>query len=618
MNQCVERGARRLAALALAVAVALGAGGAAADDLAFFPLEDVRPGQKGVGRTVFAGTQIVDFEVEVIGVLENFGPKQSMVLARLTGGPLAETGVIAGMSGSPVYIDGKLLGAVAYGFPFSKQTIAGITPIGEMLEAAKAAPAAPRAASTRFPAAAFGPDAFALPLSRATLVAPFVHPERLLSSAPRLHPASAGPALAPLQLPLAFGGFERGAFEAARGLFEGLGFAPVFAPARKGVPPGPMPDLAPGGAVGVSLIEGDFDLSATGTITHIADGRVYAFGHPFYNLGPIRFPMKKAYVFDVFPSLYQSWKISSTASEAVGTIDQDRATAIAGALGPAPRMIPVTIALRTSRGDQRTFELRVVEDELFTPVLAYLSVFSVLQANERAYGTQTVRIESRLALEGRPEVRVEDLLTESNPSLLASGLAAAPLAYLMANSLEPVKVTSLSVTAESFEDERSARLERVWVESPGPLRPGTTVAVKAALRGFRGELTVESVPFRIPDTAPAGNYNLLVADGDTMTVFEQRELRQRYEPRNLDQLIRAINGLRRSDRLYFRLVRAEDGAVVGGEWLPSLPPSMLTVLGASQGGEPLIRTRTASAWDFELPLQVAVRGSRSLPFVVER
>lgn len=618
MNQRLGLGARGLAALAITLSTGLGA---AAQEVPFYPLEEVKPGQKGVGRTVFSGTQVVDFDVEVIGLLENFGPRQSMVLARLSGGPLAETGVIAGMSGSPVYIDGKLLGAVAYGFPFSKQTIAGITPIGEMVDAAKAAPAAPRAASARFPASAFGPEAFALPLSRAALVAPFVEPGRLAAVArvPRANASGGtGPALAPLHLPLAFSGFDRGAFEAARGLFESLGFAPVFTASPRGVPPGPLPDLAPGGAVGVSLVEGDFDLSATGTITHIDKGRVYAFGHPFYNLGPTRFPMKKAYVFDVFPSLYQSWKISSPASEAVGTMDQDRATAIAGPLGPAPRMIPVTVTLKTSRGDERRFELRVVEDELFTPVLAYLSVYSVLQANERAYGTQTVRLEARLALEGRPEVRVEDLLTESNPSLLASGLAAAPLAYLMANSLEPVRVSGLTITVESYEDERSARLERVWVEAPGPLRPGTTVSIKSALRGFRGDVSVESVPFRIPDSAPAGNYTLLVADGDALTLFEQRELRQRYEPRTLDQLIRAINGLRRSDRLYYRLVRLEDGAVVGGEWLPALPPSMLSVLGATQGAEPLVRTRTASAWDFELPLPFAVRGSRSLPFVVER
>src|SRR5262245_35579798 len=379
-----------------------------------FPFDQVKPGMTGIGRTVFEGSRVEEFQVRVVGVLENaLGPKQGLILGRLEGGPLEKTGVIAGMSGSPVFIEGKLVGAVAYSYPFAKETIAGITPIGEMIEATRLP--TPRAASARF-APKMGPGGPEAPLDRAAVVAALERPLRAVFPGPTPGPSPAATGtLLPLALPMVFSGFDPATFEWARGVFTSLGFAPVLGAARAGLPEAPLPDLEPGGAVGVSLIEGDLDLSVTGTITHIADGRVYAFGHPFYNLGPIQFPMKKAYVYSVFPSLYQSWKIS-TATDAVGTVEQDRTTAIAGRIGAAPSMIPVDVRLRGSRGGERRFSFRIVEDELFSPVLAYVSLLSVLQGNERAFGTSTVRVDARLGLSGGREVRMQDLFTENQPS----------------------------------------------------------------------------------------------------------------------------------------------------------------------------------------------------------
>lgn len=599
---------------------ALVAAPAAGRAMEILPLDQVRPGMTGVGRTVFEGTRIEEFKVHIIGVLENIGPKQSMILARLEGGPLERTGVIAGMSGSPVFIDGKLVGAVAYGFPFSKETIAGITPIEEMIEATSTQ--TPRAASARFPAprGAFAP---AMPLDREALVAALQRPLRTISPQAGVLRGDlpghlAASSLSPLALPLVFSGFDPGIFEWARGIFAGLGFAPVVGTGRAGLPAGPLPDLQPGGALAVSLVEGDLDLSVTGTITHIEKDLVYAFGHPFYNLGPTQFPMKKAYVYSVFPSLYQSWKISTAAAEPVGTIEQDRVTAIAGRLGKTPRMIPVEVKLATSRGQQRRFSFRMVEDELFSPVLAFVSLASVLQANERAFGTSTVRVEARLSLSGQREVRVEDLFTEQQPSIQAAALVAAPVAYLMSNDFEPVRVEKLEVDVSSFETIQSAALQRAWIERSGPVRPGSTVPLKLLLRTYRGETRSETIPVSVPSSAPAGVYTLLVADASTLTNVEQREMRQPFVPKDLDQLIRAINGLRRNNHIYARLLRGDEGAIVAGEYLQSLPPSVLSVLGTPDQGANVIPIRTASVWDFDLPTDYAVSGSRLLTLTVER
>jgi len=480
----------------------------------------------------------------------------------------------------------------------------------------------PRAASARFRTARFGsgPNALAAPLDRASLMAAIQRPlgsVPLAGAAGQLPPALAAESMRPLSLPLVFSGFDSSTFEWAKGVFSGLGFTPVMGAGAVGKPPAPLPDLQPGGALGVSLIEGDMDLSVTGTITHIDGERVYAFGHPFYNLGPTQFPMRKAYVYSVFPSLYQSWKISSPA-DPVGTIEQDRGTAIAGRLGKTPRMIPVSVRISTSRGQDRRYSFRMVEDELFSPVLAYVSLASVLQANERAFGTSTIQVDAKLTLAGGREVRVEDLFTQEQPATQAAALVAAPVAYLMTNDFERVTVDKLDVEVSSLETIQTASLQRAWFEREGPVRAGTTVPLKVLLRTYRGEAVSETIPVTVPANAPAGNYTVLLADGNALTNLEQREMRQSFVPKDLDQLIRAINGLRHNNHIYARLLRSDEGAIVRGEYLQSLPPSVLAVLGGSDEGTGVIPLRTASVWEFDLPTDYAVTGSRALSLTVER
>lgn len=583
------------------------------------PLSQVQPGQKGIGRTVFEGTRIEEFEVAILGVLENvLGPGASVILARFEGGPLAKTGVIAGMSGSPVFIDGKLVGAISYSFPFAKETIGGITPIGDMIS--KTQTQAPRPAAARF-AARLGPGGPAFPLDRAAFVAALQRPLRAVAAAPALLsgpglPAGlAGASLSPLSLPLVFSGYEPGVFEWAKSLFAGIGFTPIAGASRSQLPPAPSPPLEPGSAVGVSLVDGDFNLSATGTVTYIDGDRVYAFGHPFYNLGPTQFPMTKAYVYSVFPSLYSSFKITAS-MEPVGTMDQDRSAAISGKLGLPPRMIPVEVRLATSRGQARSFSFRVVEDELLSPVLAYVSVLSALQGSERAYGTSTIRVRATLQLSGSREVRLDDLFTQDQPAGQAAALVAAPLAYLMSNDFEPVSVVGMKIEASSLETVQSASIQRAWIERTGPVRTGATLPLKVALRTHRGEARIETIPMAIPANAPAGSYSLLVSDSNAITSMEQREMRQPFVPRDLDQLVRAINSLRRNNHLYARLMHRDDGAIVGGEYMQSLPPSVLSVLGSSEPG--VVPLRMAAVWDADVATDYALTGSRLISLTVER
>jgi hypothetical protein len=584
----------------------------------FLPLDQVRPGMEGTGRTVFEGTRVQEFGVRILGVLDNaVGPKQSVILARLEGEPLETTGVIAGMSGSPVFVDGKLVGAVAYAFPFGKEPIAGITPIGEMIEATRER--TPRAASARFHVAA-GLHGLPAPLTRAEVAAAIRRPVAAIVPG-AFHggvlPSNlAGATLAPLALPLTFSGFDPETFRWASGLFSGMGFVPVLGGTAAAHGLGPLPDLAPGAAVGVSLIEGDLDVSVTGTITAIDDGRVYAFGHPFFNLGPTQFPMKKAYVYSIFPSLQESWKIAAVLDE-VGTVDQDRSTAIAGRIGPGPRMIPVSVSLRSDRGGERQFHFRIVQDDLFTPVLAYVSLLSVLQGHERAYGSATLKLDARLELDGDREVRVRDVFAADQPAQRAAALVAGPLALLVGNDFEKVRVEELDVNVAATEENRSATIVRAWVDPPGSLKPGARAAVKVQLRTHRGELVTQSLPLLVPPSASPGDYTLLVADADTVNTLEQREMRQPFAPRDMGQLLRALNSLRSGNRLYARLTRPGEGAIVAGEYLPSLPGSVLSVLRGSDQGASVVPIATTTVWSADLATDHAISGARRLTLTVE-
>ncbi len=609
------------AVLVFSLLACAAAGGATpAGEPPVMPLAEVRPGMRGVGRTVFEGARVDEFGVKVLGVLDNaIGPRQSLILARLDGGPLAETGVISGMSGSPVFIDGRLVGAVAYAFPFGKEPIAGITPISEMIEATRTP--APRATSTRWRGA--NPLGLPAPLDRASLAASLLRPFGPAADPPSIPlpvgvgGAPQGGALAPLALPLVFSGFESGAFDLVRHPFAALGFSPALGGSAPAAGGGPMPALTPGAAVGVSLIEGDLDLSATGTVTSIQADRVYAFGHPFYNLGPTQFPLKKAWVYSIFPSLQASWKIAA-ATEPVGTMDQDRTTAIAGRLGQTPRMIPVEVRLRAPRVSERTFRYRVVDDELFTPLLAYVSLLSVLQGHERAVGAATLRLEARAALADGREVRLHDVVAADRPAQQAAIGIAAPLALLFGNDFQKAEVERLDVEVDATETLRTASIERIWVDAAQPLRPGSLAPVRVQMHTHRGETIETTLPLRLPDDAPAGSYSLLVCDAPTMDAIEQREMRQPFAARDMAQLVRSLNKLRAGDTIYARLTRPGPGAIVGGEYLPALPASVLSVLGSSGQGTRVVALANAPVWAQQQSTDFAVSGWRQLTLAVQR
>jgi SpoIVB peptidase S55 len=587
----------------------------------YYPVNQIKPGMVASGYTVWQGDRIEEFKVHILGVLHNvIGPKRDLILAKLEGGPLAQTGVIAGMSGSPVYIDGQLVGAVSYSLgAFSKEPIAGITPIAEMIDAATLdTPRPPIGVRARLEMPVTPESLSAAMRASLSWARPFADRPgdvQILGAGVNGQVATM---LRPIATPLSLGGFSPDVAEMLGAAFRDYGFMPNAGAAGAAQVPQVAgtsnTSLRPGDAVGVNIVSGDFNMGATGTVTEVVGNRVYAFGHPFFNLGPIAFPMTKAFVHTLLPSMTSSMKIATT-GDVIGTVHQDRATTIAGLMGDAPPTIPVKVTLESDRGFKKHFEFRVVNDQLFTPLFTYASILSTLSSYERETGAATFSIKGTMNVKSHGQIKIEDLFSGNGASLSAAGSVLAPLTFLLGNDFEPIEIEALDLTVQSTEQPRTATIERVWLDG-GRARPGRTVPLKVLMRTYRGEEVVRTVPLEIPANA-TGSLSVMVSDGSRLAQWERREVRQPTEPRSVPQLMRTLNTLRKNNRLYVRLLASDAGAVVSGEPLSSLPPSVLGVFEADRSTGDFVPLRSATLGEWNLPTEYAVNGSRTLTINVE-
>ena len=611
---------RTFAAFALAVGLLVSR--PIAQAVTMMPITDIRPGMIGVGRTVFAGTTLEDFKVEILGVMRNvLAPQRNLILARLEGGPLAKTGVIAGMSGSPVYIDGKLVGAVSYSLgQFSTEAIAGITPIAEMVDATSMTTGATRV--SRPVAMSLNPtprelmEIWSRDLGRAKS---FVDEpsQALVLSGVSSDLGRISAMLRPIAVPMIAAGFDASVLDPIAPAFAAAGILPMSNSQSQGAgsaAPKPSKRLQPGDAVGVALVTGDFELGATGTVTYVDGDRVYAFGHPLYNLGPTQFPLTRAEVQVVLPSLMSSSKLASF-GEIVGTMQQDRATAIAGRLGAAPSLIPVTVTLNSDRGPSRTFNFGVVRDFTFTPLLTYLSVANVLSSYERGAGPASFTIHGSATIRSEGDLSFEDIFSGDQPAGNAAAYIAAPLTALMKNADESVQLDKITLTIDASEQAKTARIERVWLDTTRP-RAGQNAIVNVAMRSAKGDEIVEHVPIQIPANL-SGSLQLTVADA-TRTQADDRRDSRGADLQRVSQLMRTFNRSRKNNRLYVRLTSTDSGAVVNGEPMAGLPPSVLAVIESDRNSGTVGSLRSMTRGEWELALDFAVTGSRQLTLSLDQ
>jgi hypothetical protein len=567
---------------------------------ALFQLEDLRPGMKGVARTVFSGSDTQEFGVEILGVLPGFpGPRQSAIIARLSGSNVDRTGVFAGMSGSPVYIDGKIVGAIAFSFPFSKEPIAGITPIKQMIDLFnKGSEENPKPKEPR-------------PVSFAQLASvewkPNL-PKPAISGAPLLAPVSAGSPLLPLlgqqmmpiATPLVFGGITQESLSMfapqllANGLLpvSGVGGAAAITPLAE-VNANTFP---PGSSISVQLVRGDYSLAAAGTVTMRDGNRIYAFGHPFLSLGASDMPMTESSVVTVIPNANNSFKLA-VPGRMVGSISQDRASGIFGLLGQAPKMIPVKVNLHTSRDRTETYSYEVATDSFLTPLLLNITLFNTITSSERALGDSTISVQGEIRVKGQEPIKVDRRFSANNSPIMAAGAIAAPVSALLTSGFDDVTLDGITLDISSSETKYAGTLERITLDRT-EVRRGEKVEVQAFVRTESGKQFVQRIPLEIPNDAALGQLLVFVGDGNAL---QEGSAAKAFVPQDLSQLVRAINTVKKSDRLYVKLFRITNGAVIGTSELPNLPPSVVATLNSDRTSGGYTPTVLSPVFEMELP-----------------
>jgi len=554
--------------------------------------------------------------VEILGVVEGMAnPKQSVVIARL-GGPLVDrTSVFAGMSGSPVYLDGKLLGAVAYAFPFEKEAIAGITPIKYMIDVVEQG-------SNEEPQSGSAPVSFATLLARVNGDSAPGRPgsaqalSRGVSSGPAA-PVASQAAMIPIATPVTFAGVPQSIIDMFAGDLKKVGLQPVAglgSSSKLGpVVPASSSTLAPGSSVSVQLVRGDFTLDASGTVTYRDGNRIYAFGHPFLSSGLTSWPMAESSVVTVIPNLNNSFKLA-VAGNLVGAITQDRSTGVFGSLGEKPDMIPVHLTVHTSRNKTEIYNFEVVSDAFLTPLLTKISMLSAITATERQIGSQTIRLKGKISLKDQPDILLDNSFSSANGvGIFAVTDVARPLALLFNSGFEGLNLRNIDVELTSTDNRSGGTLNRLWVDKT-EVHPGENIEIQAFARRDNGTEFVERIPLTIPADAQAGSLVLIVGDGGSINQADNHtQTASDAVPRDLTQLVRAINKLKRNNRLYVKVLRASTGAIVNNEEMPNLPPSMLATLGSQRTSGGYTPLSVATLAEHELaPSQFIISGQQSI------
>jgi hypothetical protein len=553
---------------------------------------------------VFSGNKIEDFQVEILGVLENIGPKESLILARLSGGPLEHTGVMQGMSGSPVYIDGKLAGAVAMAFPFAKDPIAGIRPIEAMVRTSTSPSATPSAAP---PAGAQRAALFDRDLTRG-----FPKPAATLTGEARM---------VDIATPISFGGFSRATLDAFAPQLRALGLEP-----RQGVSGGGKvepamgnpADLKPGSMISVQLMSGDLTVGADGTVTHIDGSRVYAFGHRFLDIGSTALPFARAEVLTLLANTNTSFKLSS-AKEWMGTIYQDRNTAVAGELGKRAPLVPMTIHVSNGGKTVDTYEMNMVNDMLLSPLLMQMAVFSAIDETERTVGASSIRLTGAAEFaDGAAPIQFNNLLAGDNGSAMQASLSAAmPLAFVMQGGFDTLQLKRVTLNLEAYDHKKQLTIDGVTA-ARREVRAGEKVQLNISLTGDNGVEVVRQVEYEVPIGAQPGPLYFTVSDATSANVADYRQVLS-VSMRSPAQLLSVVNNLHPNTKAYVRVWRTDPAFQLEGADLPDPPASVALILSSSQAGAAgITQSRNSKIAQFEVDAgDMAISGNKTVQVEVK-
>jgi SpoIVB peptidase S55 len=579
---------RVLQALCLALIIAGLPVAASAQSNEMLALDQVRAGMQGYAYTIFAGDQVERFDLEVIGVMLNFlGPRQSIILVQLKGPKVERTGVVAGMSGSPVYLDGKLAGALSLKLgTFTKDPIAGVTPIEDVVR----------------PPGQSGAQQFLLPLDTSAV-------QKTTAS----FPLPTGSTLTPIETPLVFSGFQSATLQQFAPQIQSYGF--VAAQGGTSAPRADDTHLVPGDMAGMVLVQGDASISSACTVTAVQADRVFLCGHPFLNLGAVQLPMARSHVLTTLSSDLESTKIVNVGGS-IGTITGDHLTAVTGKLGTPPPMIPLDLTVATSIGEKR-LHFDVVNHPKLTPLLVAITAFNGLTQNAIYGEGTTLHLTGEIRLRGHTPVQIENTYAPGD-ALIPDGLPLAVsvqtiFARIFVNTFEVPEVERIALRVESIPGRQSFTIDSAWLEK-GEAAPGETLRVRILLHAYRGAARVEETTVRVPDQIARGaTLRILVTDGDTLNRASRGfPFGGSSGPSGLDQLIAVLNRERRNDRLYVGLFMPSPTILWEDKELPNAPLSQINVIDGRPAPGSVQVLRESLSSESSIPLGGPVSGIISL------
>lgn len=557
------------------------------------PVEQVRAGMQGYAYTIFSGDQVEKFDLEVLGVMPNFlGPKQSIILVELKGPKVEHTGVVAGMSGSPVYLDGKLAGALSLKLGiFTKEAIAGVTPIADVLQP-----------PVQMPVARGVPQQFELPkeaVARNTL--------------------PSGSALEPIETPLVFSGFQTATLQQFAGQLQSYGLVATQGGAASDQKDDPNAHLAPGDMAGMVLVRGDMSINSACTVTAVKADQVFLCGHPFLNLGDIQMPMARSTVVTTLSSSLASTKIVNMGST-IGTITSDHLTAVTGKLGAPPAMIPLELTV-VNGSNEKNLHFEMVNHPKLTPLLVAMTTFNGVTQNSIYGEGTTLHLTGEIQLKGHAPVRLDNSYAPQE-SLLPDGM---PVAFtvqsvfgrLFTNNFEVPDVERVSLRVESLPGRNSYSIESAWLET-GEASPGENLKVRVLVQPYRGAPRVEETTVHVPDQIVRGStLRVLVSDADWMNRASRgfnfgAMPGGASGPEGLDQLIALINRERHNDRLYVGVFVPAPTMVWDDKEMPNVPLSQISVVDGRPAPGSVQVLRESLSSESSIPLGGPVSGLISL------
>jgi len=534
----------------------------------FMPVSEIKPGMKGKGKTVFIGTEVSEFDVEILGVMENYFPKRDIILAKLSGGPLKKTGVISGMSGSPVYINGKLIGAISYRFgSFQKEPMAGITPISEMLDI----------------------------IEEEGTEKPMNYGNRPLKF---------------IETPLMISGFEEEVFNTIAADFEKFGFLPVSGGSVTKNDSISV-DLQPGSAVGVGLITGDASISAIGTLTYIEGKKMLAFGHRFLHQGKVNLPLTTVYTHSVIPSSYSSFKMSSV-MDVVGKVEADRITGISGELDALPELIPFSLKI-----NEEEYDYKVAKNKFLTSSLIGYATGSAIYSLLKLYGDFTIVSDLTVFIKGEKSLHLKNFFSSDVALFQTQNSIVRPISRLLNNEFKEANIEKVILRLSATEEKATASIENVKLNKDR-FNPGDTINIKLFLKSDRNELDEKSISWKIPEGIKYDQLKIIISSGDSLTLLEQKHFPHRFKPRNFEHLLEILQDQGANNEIGIEIIAKGEGISIDGYDLPSLPPSFQKILKSTRLTGRINTTQVCSIFRKRIETEYSISGSHTLDVTVKQ